>query len=141
MDASSYKGADASGHSGDERNPMFVDLLHADYTPIREDAKRTTLYTIVRGDTLSGIAQRIGFWRRLGGWPALYDLEGKDGRRNRDRLRSGNPDLIFPGESIWIPDVDVRAAFLRRVELVPKTFTKAQMDTMRAFVQAGKTIF
>jgi nucleoid-associated protein YgaU len=141
MDATSYKGADGDGHTGDERNPMFVDQLHSDYKPIVQDAARTTLYTIVSGDTLSAIARRIGFWRRLGGWQALYDFAGSDGRKNRERLRSGDPDLIFPGEQIWIPDVEVRRAWFRSVELKPKEFTKAQFDFMRAWVQAGKTIF
>ena len=48
------------------------------------------MYTIRRGDTLSKIARRYGTsWRTL--WA-----------NNRTRLRSSNPDLIFPGERIQV---------------------------------------
>jgi prophage tail gpP-like protein len=51
-------------------------------------------YTIVDENTLSLVAQRAygdaTYWRRI--WNA-----------NQTTLRSGNPDLIFPGETILIP--------------------------------------
>jgi len=54
-------------------------------------------YTIVDGDTLWGVAQRF-----LGNgllWRELYNY-----KTNKTALRSGNPNLIFPGEKILIPN-------------------------------------
>lgn len=53
-------------------------------------------YTIVTGDTLSGIAARA--YGRQSQWPKIY-------KANQMKLRSGNPDLIFPGEVIFIPEL------------------------------------
>lgn len=51
-------------------------------------------YTIVKGDTLSGIAYAAyGQGRK---WPRIWQA-------NQTRLRSGDPNLIFPGEVITIP--------------------------------------
>lgn len=50
-----------------------------------------TWYTVVRGDTLSGIAARFNV---AGGYPTLFEL-------NRDRI--SNPNLIYIGEQIRIP--------------------------------------
>ncbi|MFI2610946.1 transglycosylase family protein [Kitasatospora sp. NPDC018619] len=44
-------------------------------------------WTVEEGDTLSGVAQELGF---PGGWPALHDL-------NRDTV-GDDPDLLFPGQ-------------------------------------------
>lgn len=53
-------------------------------------------YTIVPGDTLSGIAkQAYGEARR---WREIYNA-------NQTTLRSGDPNLIFPGEVITIPKI------------------------------------
>lgn len=49
-------------------------------------------YTIQPGDTLSGIAARHGL-----SWERLWEV-------NRNRLRSGSPHLIYPGEVIEIPN-------------------------------------
>jgi prophage tail gpP-like protein len=51
-------------------------------------------YTIVSGDTLSGIATRA------------YGIPSKSRdiyAANETVLKSGDPDLIFPGEVIWVP--------------------------------------
>lgn len=56
-------------------------------------------YTVVRGDTLSKIAQRHGMT-----WRELYSFDGGTGTPNQDRLRSGDPDKIYPGETIFVPD-------------------------------------
>ena len=57
-------------------------------------------YTIVDENTLSQVARRAygdaTFWRRI--WNA-----------NQTTLRSGDPDLIFPGETILIPLLPERA--------------------------------
>jgi prophage tail gpP-like protein len=53
-----------------------------------------SLYTVVEGDTLRDIARR-----KLGNenkWSSIWES-------NRDHLRSGNPDLIYPGEQLFIP--------------------------------------
>ncbi len=48
-------------------------------------------YTVQPGDTLSGIAQKLG----LGGWQALYDA-------NRATI-GGDPNLIKPGQVLVLP--------------------------------------
>lgn len=49
-------------------------------------------YTVVGGDTLSGIAQR--FYGDGNQWPRIYEA-------NRDRVSS--PNLIFPGQVLRVP--------------------------------------
>jgi len=61
-------------------------------------------YTVVSGDTLSGIAER--FYHDAADWPTIYNA-------NR-ALIGGNPDLIFPGERLTIPPL----ANLTRVALI-----------------------
>lgn len=51
-----------------------------------------TTYTIVRGDTLSGIAKR--FLGNASRWPEIHKL-------NKDKIANAN--LIFPGQVIKIP--------------------------------------
>lgn len=58
-------------------------------------------YTIVKDDTLSAIAKREG----LASWQVLYNAADPDGKKNKDCLRSNNPDLIYPDEVIWIPSI------------------------------------
>lgn len=45
-------------------------------------------YTVVAGDTLSGISQKLGV---QGGWTALWD---------KNKSIVSNPNLIFPGQSL-----------------------------------------
>lgn len=61
-------------------------------------AGRAEMYTVVRGDTLSGIAsgERVG-----GGWRKLYDA-------NRSAI-GGDPDLIMPGQRLALPDGTTKA--------------------------------
>ena len=134
-------GSDGSGHSADPANFMFAITSHIDYKPIEEDSRLTKKYTIVKDDWLSKIAHRIGFWPDSTGWQTLYKLKGKDGKSNKQLLRSGNPNLIFPGEEIWVPDIPARIAWTREQHMKSKSFTKPQTDAMRAFIKAGKTIF
>lgn len=52
-------------------------------------------YEVVEGDTLSGIAERFAV---SGGWQRLYhDIE------DNKREIGPDPDLIHPGDTIWIP--------------------------------------
>lgn len=60
--------------------------------------KRLPEYTIQDGDNLSVIARRYGLT-----WRELYQLTDAQGQSNSERLRSGDPDLIYPGEVIWVP--------------------------------------
>jgi len=140
QDAAAYKGADDAGHIGDPSNAMFSTLLHKDYALPHLDSARSKKYVVVEGDSLSGIARRIGWWPPKDGWRLLYDFKGKDGTVNKSLLRSGDPDLIFPGEEIWIPDFEERVKFLRSVQTHDQSFTKAQFDTMRTWLAAGRTL-
>ena len=56
------------------------------------------IYTVVSGDWLSKIAARYGMT-----WPQLWHYDGGTGIPNSSRLRSGDPDLIYPGEEIVVP--------------------------------------
>jgi hypothetical protein len=55
-------------------------------------------YTVVEGDWLEKIAERFGM-----SWQELYAFDGGTGVANRERLRSGDPNLIYPGEVILVP--------------------------------------
>jgi prophage tail gpP-like protein len=54
-------------------------------------------YTIVEGDTLSKIAGIV--YGDINKWPIIN-------KANLTQFRSGDPDLIYPGEVIWIPPKD-----------------------------------
>ena len=51
-------------------------------------------YTVVTGDTLSGIAARV--YGSFGLWTRIWDA-------NQTRIQSGDPELIQPGEVLFIP--------------------------------------
>jgi len=53
-------------------------------------------YTIEDENTLSQVARRA--YGNGNHWPRIW-------RANQSALRSGNPDLIFPGETIFIPEL------------------------------------
>lgn len=53
-------------------------------------------YAIVDEDTLSQVSRRA--YGSAGYWPVIW-------RANQSRLRSGNPDLIYPGEIVFIPEI------------------------------------
>ena len=53
-------------------------------------------YTIVDEDSLSQVASRA--YGNAQQWPRIY-------RANQSALRSGNPNLIYPGEVIFIPEI------------------------------------
>lgn len=133
-------GPDGSGHSSDQHNFMFISSLHSGYAPLLQDHRRTAKYRIQPGDNLSRIADRIGFRPPLATWRTLYDFQGQDGRRNRDLLRSHDPNLIHPGEEIWIPDVRARLAYMRSLEVCEKRFSPSQIATMGQFLASGGTV-
>lgn len=54
-------------------------------------------YVVIKGDTLSGIAyQAYGIGRE---WPRIW-------KANKSTLFSDDPDLIYPGETIFIPTLE-----------------------------------
>jgi len=53
-------------------------------------------YTIQDEDSLSQVSRRA--YGTLNHWPRIW-------RANQSALRSGDPDLIFPGETIYIPEI------------------------------------
>lgn len=56
-------------------------------------------YTVVKGDTLSLIAQRI--YGNLNRWPEIW---------NANRSQIENPALIYPGQVLTIPNVTTTTA-------------------------------
>lgn len=65
--------------------------------PPRAETKTSGRYTVKPGDTLSAIAEAHGF----AGWHRLYEA-------NTDKIY--DPDLIFPGQVLRIPDNNGEAA-------------------------------
>ncbi|GAA2545198.1 MULTISPECIES: transglycosylase family protein [Streptomyces] len=63
------------------------------HTTPQSRAGRAEMYTVVRGDTLSGIATDE---RVRGGWRGLYEA-------NRSAI-GADPDLILPGQRLALPD-------------------------------------
>ena len=59
---------------------------------------RAAAYTIVRGDTMAGIARRFGMTAK-----ELVKYDGGTGVPNIMRLRSRNAHVIEPGETILVP--------------------------------------
>jgi nucleoid-associated protein YgaU len=57
------------------------------------DAKGTRSYTVAKGDSLSKIAKH--FYGDVKQWKKIFEA-------NKDIIK--NPDLIFPGQVIKIPD-------------------------------------
>jgi hypothetical protein len=93
-------------------------------------------YIIRKRDTLSKIAKRFGV---TGGWQALYRFVGPDGIPNSKRLKSGNPNLIYPGEILWLPtkrrvvyiNTKNAAYAVREVRIRGKARTATQKRTAR----------
>lgn len=68
------------------------------HTTPQSRAGRAEMYTVVRGDTLSGIAEDE---RVRGGWRGLYTA-------NRSTI-GADPDLIVPGQRLALPDGTAKA--------------------------------
>jgi len=60
------------------------------------------IYTVVSGDTLSGIAKR--FYGKANRWPRIFEA-------NRDQL--DNPDRIRPGQLLRIPADDAPSPLIQ----------------------------
>ena len=83
----------SSGDEGEE-DPDFSDVVSGSSStapaPAGEAVTRT--YTVVAGDSLSKISQKIyGDGRR---WKEIFEA-------NKDKIK--NPDLIYPGQVLKIP--------------------------------------
>jgi murein DD-endopeptidase MepM/ murein hydrolase activator NlpD len=87
-----------SDKGGKKSRGSSVEDVTPQTTP-QSRAGRAEMYTVVRGDTLSGIAsgERVG-----GGWQRLYDA-------NRSTI-GGDPDLIVPGQRLALPDETTKTA-------------------------------
>ncbi|MFC8986977.1 transglycosylase family protein [Streptomyces sp. NPDC056956] len=83
--------AEKAGTAGKGGRPTVEDV-EPQKTP-QSRAGRAEMYTVVRGDTLSGIASGE---RVRGGWQELYDA-------NRSAI-GADPDLILPGQRLALPD-------------------------------------
>ena len=71
----------------------LTDLLR--FAGVLDQATPDIFYTVVAGDTLSIIAQRL--YGDPGRWPRIFEV-------NQDQL--SNPNQIFPGQVLRIPNVD-----------------------------------
>ncbi len=96
---------------------MIVDWLNETYVPRQSLVERFILrtydelggdpigendwswYTVQEGEWLSHIAERHGYT-----WDQLYNYDPVGGEPNRMLLSSGDPNLIYPGEQIRVPN-------------------------------------
>lgn len=89
-----------AGHYNSGKGPgtsllPFINLFseHPVVMPPAPSGGNFVWYTVVRGDTLSGLAVRFNV---AGGYQAIYEI-------NRDKI--SNPNLIYIGQVIRIPSV------------------------------------
>jgi len=78
--------------------PAVVPAAPPGPAPPRTGPGQSVDYEVVAGDYLSKIAQRHGMT-----WQELWNYDGGTGVPNKQRLRSGDPDLIYVGEIIRVP--------------------------------------
>lgn len=77
--------------------PEFFDKVHNQMQRSLDswvEEETVTMYTVVRGDHLWGIARKPEHYGNGFAWPMIY-------RANRDKIK--NPDLIFPKQVFSIP--------------------------------------
>jgi nucleoid-associated protein YgaU len=95
------------------------------------DAPRGTWYTVRSGDTLSGIAQEHGLdsWRQI-----YYAPENEEFRRTRP-----DPDLIYPGDRVFVPDPNQDAVPADRMEYASfSPERKLQIELQRVNDERGQ---
>lgn len=87
---------------GSSTDSTEAEAPRADFSQVRGSVDSTEApagggrsHTVEKGDTLSQISKR--FYGSAGHWKAIFDA-------NRDQL--DNPDLIHPGQTLRIPDLD-----------------------------------
>lgn len=87
--------------SGETPPPLEGDDRRPDFSRVRSGASSTEPlsgdreYTVVRGDTLSDIAQ--AHYGKASRWRLIFEA-------NRDRI--DDPDLIHPGQVLRIPSLE-----------------------------------
>lgn len=77
--------------------PEFFDKVHNQMQRSLDswvEEVKETMYTVVRGDHLWGIARKSEHYGNGFAWPMIY-------KANRDKIK--NPDLIFPKQVFSIP--------------------------------------
>ena len=80
------------------------------------------MYTVVQGDCLSAIAHKFGF----ADWRTIYN----HGNNAEFRRLRPNPNLIYPGDELFIPDTE------NRTESAPTdTFTNFKIEGQKTFVR------
>ena len=67
--------------------------------PVPKGGGDSVEYTIVYGDWLDKIARRHG----MSGWKELWNYDGGTGIANKSRIKSGDPNKIYPGEVVVVP--------------------------------------
>ncbi|NJP48618.1 peptidoglycan DD-metalloendopeptidase family protein [Streptomyces sp. SBST2-5] len=91
-DGKGGEGKTARGERRQRADRSSVEDAEPQKTP-QSRAGRTEMYTVVTGDTLSGIAAEE---KVRGGWRGLYEA-------NRSVI-GADPDLIIPGQRLALPD-------------------------------------
>ncbi|MEY9490419.1 murein DD-endopeptidase MepM/ murein hydrolase activator NlpD [Streptomyces calvus] len=109
--------AERSGTREADRRTSVEDVKP--HTTPQSRAGRAEMYTVVRGDTLSGIAEDE---RLRGGWQRLYDA-------NRSTI-GDDPDLIVPGQRLALSDGTAKAP--ERSTKPPKAPERASKAPERA---------
>lgn len=82
--------------AADKKVPDFSDVRSGSSSTAPGSTPASTsrrTYTVVAGDSLSKIAKRT--YGDANRWRAIYEL-------NKDIIK--NPDLIFPGQVLTLPD-------------------------------------
>ncbi|MFI8089818.1 transglycosylase family protein [Streptomyces sp. NPDC086080] len=90
------------------------------HTTPQSRAGRAEMYTVVRGDTLSGIAEDE---RLRTGWRGLYDA-------NRSTI-GADPDFIVPGQRLTLPDGAAKAPARPAKPAEKKSATPSEKRTDR----------
>ncbi len=105
--------------AGKKRSRPTVEDVKPHTTP-QSRAGRSEMYTVVRGDTLSGIAadERI-----RGGWQRLYDA-------NRSTI-GADPDLIIPGQRLTLSGGTAKPSTSGSKPAEKKAGKKAEKQTER----------
>jgi hypothetical protein len=103
--------AQANPGSGTSATPGSSTPSNPSKEPGGGDGQEEQTHRVVGGDNLWAIARDHLSRQRSGGSgePTNHEVAAywlKVVQANRDRLRSGDPDLIYPGERVTLPPVD-----------------------------------